>query len=62
MAKYKCKNCGNTKELRKATIVIRDGKAVSKEAYCVKCQLYMTTKTNKGMPQLIRTEPTLRKK
>lgn len=62
MAKYECKKCGGIKELRKATLVIRNGKAVPKEGYCIKCELYMTTKPTKGMPQLIRTEPTLKKK
>jgi hypothetical protein len=62
MIKYECKKCGNKKELRKTTLVIRNGKAVGKEAYCIKCDLYMTSKPNEGMPQLIRTEPTLRKK
>ena len=61
MANYKCKKCGASKELRKATLVIREGRAVPKEAYCLKCELYMVTKNRKGMPSLIRTEPTLKK-
>jgi hypothetical protein len=61
MATYKC-DCGEMqKEISKATIVMRDGKWVTKEAEC-KCGKYMKAEPVDGMPQLIRTEDSLSKK
>ena len=61
MALYKCP-CGESeKEIGKATIVLRDGKWVAKEALC-KCGKYMDSEPEDGMPNLIRTEPTLSNK
>ena len=59
MTEYKCK-CGNTKELLKATIVFIEKEWQTKEALC-KCGKYMECKTEKGIPNLIRTEDSLRK-
>ena len=66
MAEYKCK-CGKTKKILKATIAYIKGEYEfyrytweTKEALC-KCGKYMDCKTEKGMPNLIRTEDTLRK-
>ena len=60
MAIYKCE-CGKTKEIGKATIVLRDGKWVCKEAKC-ECGKYMDSEPEEGMPQLKRTEASLSKK
>jgi hypothetical protein len=59
MTLYKCK-CGKQKELGKVTLVYKD-KWVTKEALC-ECGKYMNSKPEEGMPELIRTEPTLSKK
>lgn len=61
MTKYECKKCKKTRDLVKATIVVVDGKVVVKEALC-ECGNYMESAPSEGMPNLIRTEPTLRKK
>ena len=57
MTLYSCE-CGNTMEIGKATIVLRDGKWVTKEALC-ECGKYMDSKPTDGMPSLKRTEPSL---
>ena len=57
MTLYSCE-CGNTMEIGKATIVLRDKKWVTKEAQC-SCGKYMDSKPTDGMPSLKRTEPTL---
>jgi len=59
MTLYSCE-CGNTMEIGKATIVLRDKKWVTKEALC-ECGLYMDSKPTDGMPNLKRTEPSLSK-
>jgi hypothetical protein len=60
MTLYKC-NCGKEKkEVNKATIVLRDGKWVTKEAQC-SCGKYMDSEPTEGMPSLKRTEPSLGK-
>ena len=59
MAEYKCK-CGKTKKILKATIAYIKGEWETKQALC-KCGKYMNCKTEKGMPNLIRTEDSLRK-
>ena len=60
MTLYKCK-CGETKDLAKATIVLRDKKWVAKEGLC-KCGNYMDSEPEEGMPTLRRTEPSLTKR
>ena len=60
MTKYYC-NCGKQeKEISKATIIYVDGKWVTKEALC-DCGKYMESKPTEGIPNLIRTEPSLKK-
>jgi hypothetical protein len=60
MTLYKCE-CGNSKELQKATIKLIDNKVVVAEALC-KCGLYMDSEPTDGIPNLKRTEPSLSKK
>jgi len=60
MTLYSCE-CGNTMEIGKATIVLRDGKWVTKEAKC-SCGKYMDSKPTEGIPTLKRTEASLSKK
>ena len=57
MTLYSCE-CGNTMEIGKASIVLRDKKWVTKEALC-ECGKYMDSKPTEGIPTLKRTEPTL---
>ena len=57
MTLYTCK-CGKTKELSKATIVLREKKWVAKEAEC-ECGNYMDSEPTEGIPTLKRTEPSL---
>ena len=59
MTLYTCE-CGKTKELSKATIVLREGEWVTKEGLC-KCGKYMDSEPTEGMPSLKRTEPSLSK-
>tara|TARA_R100001143_G_C3255036_1_gene85216 strand:+ start:132 stop:386 length:255 start_codon:yes stop_codon:yes gene_type:complete len=60
MTLYTCE-CGQTKEISKATIVLRDKKWVAKQALC-SCGLYMDSEPEEGMPTLKRTESSLSKK
>ena len=60
MTLYKCE-CGQTKEISKATIVLRDKKWVAKQALCG-CGLYMDSEPEEGIPTLKRTESSLSKK
>jgi len=60
MTLYSCE-CGKTMEIGKATIVLRDGKWVTKEALC-ECGKYMDSKPTEGIPTLKRTEASLSKK
>ena len=53
--------CGKTKELSKATIVLREGKWVAKESECL-CGKYMDSEPTEGIPTLQRTEPSLSKR
>ena len=59
MTLYKC-ICGNSKELSKATLVLREKKWVAKEAEC-SCGKYMDSEPEEGMPNLKRTEASLSK-
>ena len=63
MLKYQCNNCGETKDLMRATLEVVNGKIRTKQAKC-KCGEYMQEieKDFDGFPCLIRTEPTLSKK
>ena len=62
MTKYSCKCGKESKEIPKATIVYKEGHGwVTKEALC-SCAKYMDSEPTEGMPNLIRTEPTLTKK
>ena len=61
MTLYSCECGKEEKEVGKATIVLRDGKWVTKEAQC-SCGKYMDSKPTEGMPSLKRTEPSLSKK
>ena len=60
MTLYKC-ICGNSKEISKQTIGLRDGKWVTLQALC-DCGKYMDSEPEDGMPSLKRTEPSLSKK
>ena len=55
MALFICKHCKNKKELKKQTLIFLNNKLRVKEALC-KCGKYMETKTEKGMPYIIRNE------
>ena len=61
MALYKCECGKEEKHLGKVTIIHKQGKWVAKEALC-SCGNYMNSEPTDGMPNLIRTEPTLSKK
>jgi hypothetical protein len=63
MLKYICNNCGETKDLMRATLEVVDEKIRTKQAKC-ECGEYMQEieKDFDGFPCLIRTEPTLSKK
>ena len=61
MTLYKCECGKQEKEISKATIVLRDGKWVAKEALC-ECGKYMDSDPVDGMPKLKRTESTLSNK
>jgi hypothetical protein len=61
MALYKCECKKQEKEIGRATIVLRDGKWVAKEALC-ECGKYMDSEPVDGFPQLKRTEESLSKK
>ena len=61
MALYKCECCKEEKHFGKVTIVYKQGKWVAKEAVC-SCGKYMDSEPAEGMPNLIRTEPSLTKK
>tara|TARA_R110002051_G_C8716113_1_gene496139 strand:+ start:824 stop:1012 length:189 start_codon:yes stop_codon:yes gene_type:complete len=60
MTLYKCV-CGEEKEVKKATLVLRDNEWITKEALCYKCNKYMDSEPLEGIPSLKRTEETLRK-
>lgn len=61
MTLYSCECGKEEKQVAKATIVLRDGKWVTKEAQC-SCGKYMDSKPTDGMPNLKRTEPSLSKR
>ena len=61
MTKYKCKKCKKERMLGTVTIIVLDSKVVVKEALCG-CGEFMVSAPVEGMPSLIRTEPSLKKK
>ena len=63
MLKYICNNCGETKDLMRATLEVIDGKIRTKQAKC-KCGEYMQEqeKDFDGFPSLIRTDEALSNK
>ena len=63
MIRFICNKCNDTLELIKATIKNIDGKWRTEQAYCKKCDEWMQEleKDFNGFPNLIRTEPTLRR-
>ena len=60
MTLYKCK-CGESKEIGKQTIGLRDGSWRTIQAKCI-CGLWMDSEPTEGMPTLKRTEESLSKK
>ena len=60
MTLYTCKCCKESKEVGKTKIIYVDGAWVS-DVMC-SCGKYMDSEPAEGMPNLIRTEPTLTKK
>jgi len=60
MTIYKCECGQEQKDILKATIVLREGKWVAKEAIC-SCNKYMNSEPVEGMPNLRRTEASLSK-
>tara|TARA_R110000868_G_scaffold389265_1_gene658459 strand:- start:296 stop:550 length:255 start_codon:yes stop_codon:yes gene_type:complete len=61
MTLYTCECGKESKEISKATIVLRDKKWVCKEAEC-SCEKYMDSVPTEGIPTLQRTEPSLSKR
>ena len=55
---YQCNECNKKKKLRTATLVVLDGKVITKEAKC-ECGKYMqeVDKGFEGFPTVIRNEP-----
>ena len=62
MTLYTCECGKESKEISKATIVLRDKKWVCKEAECSCCGKYMDSVPTEGIPTLQRTEPSLSKR
>lgn len=60
MTLYTCKCCKESKDVGKTKIIYVDGAWVS-DVMC-SCGKYMDSEPAEGMPNLIRTEPTLTKK
>ena len=61
MTLYTCECRKESKEISKASIVLRDKKWVCKEAEC-SCGKYMDSEPTEGIPTLQRTEPSLSKR
>jgi hypothetical protein len=60
MTIYKC-TCGETKEIGKATLALKEGRWRTIQALC-DCGKWMDSEPEEGMPSLRRTEPSLSKK
>ena len=61
MTLYKCECGKKEKKINKATIVLRNGKWIAKEALC-DCGKYMDSEPLEGMPEIKRTEASLSRK
>ena len=61
MTLYSCECGKESKEISRATIVLREGKWVCKQAKC-SCGKYMDSEPTEGIPNLKRTEASLSKK
>ena len=59
MTLYKC-TCGETKEIGKATLALKEGRWRTIQALC-DCGEWMDSEPEEGMPSLKRTEPSLSK-
>ena len=59
MTIYKC-TCGETKEIGKATLALKEGRWRTIQALC-DCGEWMDSDPEEGMPSLKRTEPSLSK-
>tara|TARA_R100000742_G_C4260174_1_gene77986 strand:- start:782 stop:1036 length:255 start_codon:yes stop_codon:yes gene_type:complete len=57
MTIYKCE-CGNTEEIGKQTLALRDGRWRTIQALC-DCGKWMESEPEEGMPQIKRTEESL---
>ena len=62
MTMYQCPKCKFKKDINNLSLRIVDGKIVCPEAKCKCGEIMNNTEDDGGMPGLIRTEPTLRKK
>ena len=60
MTLYKC-TCGETKEIGKATLALKEGRWRTIQALC-DCGKWMDSEPEEGMSSLKRTEPSLSKK
>ena len=61
MTLYTCECGKQEKKINKATIVLRNGRWVAKEALC-DCGKYMDSEPLEGMPEIKRTEASLSRK
>jgi|TARA_R100000700_G_C3099149_1_gene96997 formate dehydrogenase maturation protein FdhE len=61
---FYCKKCKTEKKLEKAILeIVENSKVVTRDSECDKCGDYMIEVQKEfGVPYLIRTEPTLKKK
>ena len=64
MLVYQCTDCEIQVELARAVMKVVDGRVITEGTECPECNEYMQEIEKKftGFPNLIRTEPTLRKK
>ena len=64
MLVYQCTDCEIQVELARAVMKVVDGRVITEGTECPECDKYMQEVEKKftGFPNLIRTEPTLRKK
>ena len=64
MLVYQCTDCEIQVELARAVMKVVDGRVITEGTECPECNEYMQEVEKKftGFPNLIHTEPTLRKK
>ena len=64
MLVYQCTDCEIQVELARAVMKVVDGRVITEGTECPECNEYMQEVEKKftGFPNLIRTEPTFRKK